>query len=90
LNKPPFSEVWNRIVAHEGELFHTISNLPFKYQVGGNIVVPDRTRYLLHKSDLEKAYELVPMKGPGIINDLVRGPAYIWAILHGERILLCQ
>ncbi len=29
----------------------------------------------------------MPVEGPGRINDLVRGPAYIWAILNDNRIV---
>ena len=86
MNKPAFEEVWRRIVECEGEGFHTKTNLPFTYWIRGNTVIPDRTRYPLHKSNFEKAYRLVPIYGPGEINNIVRGPAYVWAILHDSRI----
>ena len=86
--KPPFEKVWSRILALEGEEFQTITGLNFTYRIRGNSLIPSRTNYSLHKSDFDRAYQLVPLKGPGIINNLVRGPAYIWAILHDYRISL--
>jgi len=84
--KPPFEEIWRRILRHEGETFYTKTRLPFTYRIEGNVLIPDRTGYPLHRSNFEKAYALVPMDGPGEINQIVRGPAYVWAILHDPRI----
>jgi len=84
--KPPFSEIWERIKKHAGEVFRTKTGLEFVYRVDGEYVIPDRTEYPLHKSNFEKAYKLVPLRGPGDINNIVRGPAYVWAILHDIRI----
>ncbi|MDH5688955.1 MAG: hypothetical protein OEZ48_13995 [Candidatus Bathyarchaeota archaeon] len=87
MEKPPFEEVWNRIRSHEGETFRTITGLPFVYRVDrGNTLIPDRTGYPLHRSNFEKVYRMVPVDGPGEINYIVRGPAYVWAILHDPRI----
>jgi hypothetical protein len=84
--KSSFEQVWNRIVAFEGEEFRTITNLPFTYELKGNSLCPSRTKYNISKADFAKAYELVPLTGPGEINNLVRGPAYTWAILHDKRV----
>ena len=86
LQKTSFFEIWKRIIAYEGKEFRTISNLPFTYTINGNSLCPSRTEYNISKSDFAKAYELVPISGPGEITKLVRGPAYIWGILHDERI----
>ena len=51
-----------------------------------NTVVPDRTNYPLSKANFEKAARVDPLDGPGQINDLVRGPAYVYAILTDKRI----
>jgi len=82
-----FDEVWNRIKQNEGYLFKTISGLDFTYKINNNILVPSRTNYPLGKSDFKKAFDLMPIKGPGEINKIVRGPAYIWAILNDSRII---
>jgi hypothetical protein len=80
------SEVWQRIRAHQSEQFETITGLPFTYTVSGNMLVTDRTDSQLHLGEFEKALALVPLDGPGKISMLVRGPSYIWAILHDPRI----
>jgi len=86
MSKPPFEEIWRRILRHEGETFYTKTGLPFTYTIRGNSLITNRTRYPLHKSNFETAYKLIPIDGPGKINRIVRGPAYVWAILHDPRI----
>lgn len=81
-----FEAVWERIVAHAGSEFRTKTGLPFTYAVIGTNVVPDRTGYPLHVSNFRTAFGLLPLKGPGQINNLVRGPAYVYAILTDRRI----
>ena len=84
--KPSFSAVWNRVQGCVGQTFTTKKGLPFTYKMGGDILVPSRTKYDLTRSEFEKAYQIVPFDGPGVINWRVRGPAYVWAILHDRRI----
>ena len=55
--KPSFAEIWKRIVACENEEFKTISNLPFTYEINGNILFTNRTDYNLSKADFVKAYD---------------------------------
>lgn len=81
-----FEEIWSRIVAHEGETFHTKTGLEFTYEIRGDAFYPSRTHYRISKADFRTAYERVPIDGPGVINEIVRGPAYIWAVLHDQRI----
>jgi hypothetical protein len=83
---PRYDEVWNRIVSHTGKLFKTKRGLEFTYSIEADIFVPSRTNYRINKCDFEKAYALVPFDGPGIINNTVRGPAYILAVLHDQSI----
>ncbi|MEJ8569403.1 hypothetical protein [Elongatibacter sediminis] len=79
--------IWNRILVHEGEQFETISGLPFTYEIAGNIFLPDRANQNIPRSEFEKAIAVgLPIDGPGEISDLVRGSAYIWAVLHDRRI----
>lgn len=84
--KPEFSVVWNRIAAVAGEEFRTIRGLPFSFELDRDSIIPNRTDYRLSRADFESAYEHVPISGPGRINDEVRGPSYIWAILHDRRV----
>lgn len=84
----PFEEIWRRIVTHEGEIFRTKTGLEFTYRIDGEGFYPSRTSYRISKTDFRRAYEIVPIGGPGVINDIVRGPAYVWAVLHDQRISL--
>jgi hypothetical protein len=81
-----FETVWGRITVHAGERFATKTGLPFVYKVRGDVVIPDRTDYPLHVSNFRSAFALLPLSGPGAISALVRGPAYMWAILADSRI----
>jgi hypothetical protein len=82
-----FDVLWARIVAHAGAEFHTKTGLPFSYSIAGTSVVPDRTGYPLHVSQFRVAWQRKPLRGPGDINALVRGPAYVYAILTDPRIV---
>jgi len=88
MQKSSFEEIWERIVANAGKTFHTINGLPFTYNVQKGMVRPSRTEYQISKTDFEKAYTMVPIKGPGAISKIVRGPSYLWAILHDKRVSL--
>jgi len=88
MNKTPFETIWKRIVGHQSEKFYTKRELEFTYKVMGKGFYPSRTNYRLSKSNFEKAYQMVPITGPGKINWIVRGPAYIWAVLHDTRVSL--
>lgn len=87
---PSIEEVWRRISAHTGEVFTTISGLPFTYTVAGNVLRTDVTDYNLTASEFQKAVCLLPLSGPGKISQIVRGPTYVWAILHDHRVLSPQ
>jgi hypothetical protein len=79
-------EVWRRIKALEGNTFETKTGLPFTFKLAGDVFHPSRTQYNIAKSDFGKALDLVPFEGPGIVNRLVRGPTYVWAVLHDRRV----
>ena len=81
-----FEVIWKRIGACQGQTFRTITGLPFTYEIIGSTLVPSRTRYQISRSDFKKASELAPTSGPGEIQNIVRGPSYVWAILHDKRI----
>ncbi|MGG7162445.1 hypothetical protein [Clostridium ihumii] len=83
-----FDEVWNRIVKNEGNTFKTKRGLDFTYKICNDGLVTSRTQYKLSKSEFKKVFDMMPLKGPGVINNIVRGPAYIWAILNDKRICL--
>ena len=80
------SEIWERIKAHQNERFVTKTKKAFTYAIEGNAFVTDRPKkYPIHVGQLAKALERVPVDGPNQLHDL-RGPSYLWAILHDPRI----
>lgn len=82
-----FESVWKRIISNEGQIFITKGNIPFKYVVKGDVIIPNRTNYQLSKNNFKNAYDLLPLDRPGKINNIVRGPSYVWAILNDKRII---
>ena len=40
-----FSELWEQIKAHEGQVFYTVRGKELRYTVQGNTIIPSRTRY---------------------------------------------
>jgi hypothetical protein len=86
--KPSFEEVWVRIRKRAGETFFTKTGIRFTYGVEGDRLLLNRTSYSLSKRDFMKVYPRVPVKGPSEIASMVRGPSYVWAVLHDARISL--
>ena len=81
-----FEEVWDRVRGCAGQEFKTVRGLPFTYKMSGDYLKPSRTNVELSKGDFRRAYELMPLTGPGRINRLVMGPAYVFAVLTDARI----
>lgn len=75
-------EAWSRVTSLQGDEFRTKTGKPFTYSVAADVLTPSRTEYNLSKAQFAKALALVPLDGPGQINQLVRGPAYTWAVLN--------
>jgi hypothetical protein len=84
--KPSIDELWARLKTYAGEKFETKTGKPFTYEMSGDVFHSSRTDYNISKSEFKKAFALVPFDGPGVINSTVRGPAYVWAVLHDNRI----
>ena len=84
--KASVDAVWRRLKNLEGEEFRTKTGLPFTYEISSDTFRPSRTEYKVSKADFERALALVPFDGPGTINSIVRGPAYVWAVLHDQRV----
>jgi hypothetical protein len=80
-----FSEIWRRIEAHSGEVYHQIRGQEFVYSISGNCVIPNRTNRQLPRSDFQKAFEMVPLKNTTAIQSL-QGPSYVFAMLMDRRI----
>jgi hypothetical protein len=86
VTSPSIDAVWARLRAYEGEEFHTTNGLPFTYVISGDVFRPSRTDYDIPRSEFAKALVHVPFDGPGAIGKVVRGPSYVWAVLHDKRI----
>lgn len=84
--KPPFNDIWRRIIQRTQEGFYSKTGLPFTYEVSGNMLVTSRTDYNLSKSNFRNAYDLLPIEKPGDITHIIRGSSYVWAILYDPRI----
>ena len=82
---PDFNQIWNRIKAHEGEIFTQIRGGEFTYSVEGGTIVLDRTNQNIPKKHLEKASTLLPLSNTVAVQHL-RGPSYIYAILMDKRV----
>ena len=81
-----FDKIWDKIILHSDKIFFTKTDLKFKYEIKGDGFFPSRTKYRISKNDFYKAYKMVPLSGPSAINEICRGPSYIWAVLHDQRI----
>ncbi|SIR90416.1 hypothetical protein [Micromonospora avicenniae] len=84
---PNIDSIWNAIALHAGQDFRTVTGLPFRYVVDGDRLMPDRTDYWIHRSQVHAALELWPVTGPGALNKVVRGPSYLYALLADRRIM---
>ena len=82
-----FEDVWQRIGHHAGEEFRTVADLSFTYEAYDAYIRPSGVRQNISKGDFRKAYELLPLQGPGTISKTVRGPSYVYAILSDPRIV---
>ena len=81
-----FPAVWARIASHAGQRFCTQTGRPFTYSIRPDGLVTDHAHHALAKANFSEALKHVPFDGPGKIAQNVRGPAYVWAILHDPRI----
>jgi hypothetical protein len=52
----------------------------------GRVLRPSRAKYSPSKSGFEKALALILCDGPGVLNRTIRGPTYVWALLHDKRV----
>ena len=78
---------WTKLKDYEGEQFKTVSDLSFTYEFKGeNAIKVSRANQLLSKANFETAIKSMPLSGPGQISKIVRGSAYVYALLVDERL----
>jgi len=82
----PDALVWELIREFEGAHFQIKRGGDLTYEIHGDALVPSRTEYMLPRKHFEWAAAQGPVSGPGAYDNNVRGPSYIWAILHDPRI----
>ncbi len=80
-----FDVVWRRIGQHAGEVFTQRRGGEFTYEVTRALVRLHRTNQVVAKSQFHRAFERLPVAGPGALQDL-RAPSYLFAILTDDRI----
>lgn len=89
-------EIWERIVAHEGETFMTFRDLPFTYRIAGDYNQKIRVfrgdheiRREISKESFHRALAHMPCDTPTDLPDQgLVGRSYIWGILIDARIWL--
>ena len=84
--KISIDELWSRLRSCQGKSFETKTGKPFTYSLSGDVFHPSRTEYNISKAEFRKALADVPFDGPGVISKTVRGPSYVWAVLHDRRV----
>ena len=80
-----FEPVWARISAHAGAFFKTDAGRWFTYKIDGDLVLPSQSDAHIPRSDFELAFPLLPLPAAKL-NKFVKGPAYLFAILHDPRV----
>lgn len=82
-----FDKVWSRILSYQGEVFKTISKLPFTYRVDSEGLITSRNTWHLSKGNFEKAFHLGKGKSLSELSDAgMVGHSYVWAVLNDSRI----
>jgi len=82
-----FERIWNNIISCEGQTFYKKGGDPFTYTMNGAALIPGCAKQRLSKSNFAKcAEEIIGSEGPGAFSKIVRGSAYVWAILNDDRI----
>ncbi|MEE9282265.1 MAG: hypothetical protein V3V67_19040 [Myxococcota bacterium] len=80
-----FEAVWSSIRENAGEFFKTSEGLWFTYRLEADELVPSHSELRIPRSDFELAFPLLPVP-PAKLNKFVKGPKYVWAILHDPRV----
>jgi hypothetical protein len=84
------ARTWKRAVAHQGEVFHTITRKSFTYAIEGESGIwfyrnSRRIPKKLRRGDLEKAVRRCPLRRTADIKDCF-DPSYLYALLMDRRI----
>ena len=78
--------LWDIIIAHQGETFYTAKGLPFTYTIKGGEFFTDRKKKSITKATFEKAFLKIQedtshkITGPKALN--VFGAPYVFAMFR--------
>lgn len=78
--------LWDVIIAHQGETFYTAKQLPFTYTIRGGEFFTDRKKKSITRATFEKAFQKVSedtehrITGPKALG--VFGAPYIFAVFR--------
>ena len=78
--------VWERIVAHAGEVFYTKRGIKYTYHIRNHQVILENTNRNIPYSNFETALTVV---NPNIVKFEhlnLQGPSYIYGIITDDRI----
>ena len=79
-------DIWNKIVAYQGQEFRQIRGKAFTYSIRGNMIVLHTTNRQIPKSDVAKALPLLPLTSTVALQSR-QAPSYLYALLTDERIV---
>ena len=88
LNTRKIDKVWANICKHEGEIFHTTTNIEYTYVIKDNyILINNDSRRKITKTNLSKALEIQNPTCSKIRNAGIWAPSYIYGIITDSRII---
>ena len=79
------SKVWKKITDCAGQTFHTKTGVPFSYHIRNEYIYLENTNRAIPKRQVEESLSI----RSDIVSDYKKfqGSAYLFGILHDERIL---
>ena len=80
------SKVWKKITDCAGQTFHTKTGVPFSYHIRNEYIYLENTNRAIPKRQVEESLSI----RSDFVSDYKKfqGAAYLFGILHDERILL--
>ena len=79
------SKVWKKITYCAGQTFHTKTGVPFSYHIRNEYIYLENTNRAIPKRQVEESLSI----RSDFVSDYKKfqGSAYLFGILHDERIL---
>ncbi|TBT82724.1 hypothetical protein ET989_13600 [Propioniciclava sinopodophylli] len=80
-----FEATWERVKSLTDATFTTVRGKQFSYRAANGGISMNTTKRAVPRADFKKAFERMPVSGPGALQDL-QGPSYVYAILMDPRV----